>query len=76
MRLAREIMNRLSNKTIDKIFNVVMEKNLQTEFSIKGDMDFQAGLLSVLAKKGDLFKILFTIAPDIIHFKTNRDILL
>lgn len=68
-RLVREIANRLSDKTIDKIFKVVVEKNLQTEFSIKGDIDFQAGLLSALAKKRDLLNILLTVAPDIIRLR-------
>lgn len=67
-RLARRIINRLSDKTLDKIFKIVVKENLQTEFSVKGDMDFQASLLSSFIKKGDVLKILLTAAPDIIRF--------
>jgi geranylgeranyl reductase family protein len=65
MLLARNIANRLSDETTDKIFKIIIEKNLQTEFSMKGDMDFQAKLMSAFAKKSGLFKILLTAAPDI-----------
>lgn len=70
--LAREVMNRLSDKTVDKIVRIVVEKNLQNEFSIKGDMDFQAGLLSALGKRRDILRILLTAAPDIISFRMKR----
>ncbi len=68
MRLARNTMNHLSDKTIDKIFKIIINKNLQTEFSMKGDMDFQSNLLSALGKKKDLLRILITAVPDILHF--------
>ncbi len=68
-RLAREVMNRLSDKTVDKIFGIVVNKNLQTEFSMKGDMDFQASLLSALGNKRDILRILLTAAPDLISFR-------
>lgn len=72
MRLARQVINRLSDKTIDKLFKFVLDKNLQEEFSVKGDIDFQGGLLSALVKKRDLLRILLTAAPDLLRFKTNR----
>ncbi len=65
MLLARNIANRLSDETTDKIFKIIIEKNLQTEFSMKGDMDFQAKLMSAFTKKSSLFKILLTATPDI-----------
>lgn len=71
MRLARQLANRLSDKTIDKLFKFVLDKNLQEELFIKGDIDFQGGLLSVLLKKGDLMKIILTAAPDLLHFRAN-----
>jgi len=71
-RFAREVMNRLSDKTVDKIFRIVVDKNFQNEFSIKGDMDFQAGLLSALGKKRDILKILLTAAPDLISFRMKQ----
>lgn len=71
MRLARNTVNHLSDKTLDKIFKIVIDKNLQTEFSMKGDMDFQSDLLSSLGKKKDLLRILLAAAPDLIHFRTG-----
>jgi len=65
--LARMVLNRLSDKTMDKIFKVILEKGLQGELSAKGDMDFQASLLSALAKKRDILKLLLTVAPDILR---------
>jgi len=71
MRLARQVVNRLSDKTVDKLFKFVLDKNLQEEFSVKGDIDFQGGLLSALVKKRDLLRILLTAAPDLLRFRTN-----
>ncbi len=65
--LVRRVLNRLSDKTMDKIFRIVLEKGLQGELSAKGDMDFQASLLSALAKKRDILKLLLTVAPDILR---------
>lgn len=69
--LVREIANRLSDRTIDKIFKIIIEKNLQREFSFKGDMDFQASLLLGITKKRDIFRTLLTTVPDILRYKTN-----
>jgi len=66
-RLARRVLNRLSDKTMDKIFRIILEKGLQAELSAKGDMDFQASLLSALAKKRDIIRLLLTVAPDILR---------
>ncbi len=66
MRLARKIANRLSDKTLDRIFKVIVENNLQTEFSIRGDMDFQVGVLSTLTMKREILKVLLAAIPDII----------
>lgn len=71
MSLARQLANRLSDKTIDKLFKFVLDRNLQEEFSVKGDIDLQGELLSVLLKKRDLLKILLTTVPDLLHFKAN-----
>ena len=66
-RLARRVLNRLSDKTVDKIFRIIFEKGLQGELSARGDMDFQASLLSALAKKRDILRLLLTVAPDILR---------
>ncbi len=71
MRLARRVINRLSDKTVDKLFKFVLDKNLQEGFSVKGDIDFQGGLLSALVKKMDLLRILVTAAPDLLRFMMN-----
>ena len=70
MRLARNTLNCLSDKTLDKIFKIVMDNNLQAEFSMRGDMDFQSDLLSGLGKKKDLLRILLTAAPDLLRLST------
>lgn len=66
-RLARRVLNRLSDKTMDKIFRIILERGLQGELSARGDMDFQASLLSALAKKRDILGLLLTVAPDILR---------
>jgi len=66
-RLARRVLNRLSDKTMDKIFKIILEKGLQGELSAEGDMDLQASLLSALARKRDILRLLLTVAPDILR---------
>jgi geranylgeranyl reductase family protein len=73
MFMARRIANRLTDKAMDNIFKAVLEKNLQTEFLVNGDMDFQSKVISSIAKKKVIIKILLSIVPDIIRSKkTSR----
>jgi digeranylgeranylglycerophospholipid reductase len=57
-RLARKILNRLSDKAIDKLFKIIIEENLQHELSIGGDMDFQRNVILKLLKRKETLKIL------------------
>jgi len=56
--LARKITNRLSDKTIDEIFKAIIESNLQSELSMKGDMDLQGKTILRILKKRSLLKVL------------------
>lgn len=67
--LARRILNRVSDKTIDKIFESVRRSNLNRELSEEGDMDFQASSILRLFRKKDIFKILASSMKDLIGRK-------
>jgi geranylgeranyl reductase family protein len=49
--LARKVMNRLSDKAIDKIFAVIIQKKLQDLLSEEDDMDLQRGAILKLMKR-------------------------
>jgi len=63
--LARKIANRLSDITVDKIFESMMESNLEKELSLEGDMDFQARAILRVARRKDILKILFSSVRDL-----------
>lgn len=44
--LARRILNRLSDKHIDKIFSLIIREEIDKALSIDGDMDFQGATIS------------------------------
>ena len=67
--LARRILNKLSDKTIDKVFESVKRSNLHRELSEEGDMDFQAASILRLIKKKDILKILASSMKDLIGQK-------
>jgi len=56
--LARRIMNSLSDKAIDGLFKVVINKDLQGFLSAEGDIDFQSGVLVKLLKSKEVLKFL------------------
>jgi len=64
--VARRIANRLSDETIEKIFKIIIESNLQKELSLEGNMDFQARTILQIARRRDILKILFSSASDLI----------
>ncbi|MFQ6094957.1 MAG: NAD(P)/FAD-dependent oxidoreductase [Candidatus Bathyarchaeia archaeon] len=66
---ARRILNRLSDKTLDMIFESVKRSNLQRELSAEGNMDFQAASILRLVKNRDIFKILVFYMKDLISQK-------
>ena len=55
---ARRIFNALSDRAIDKIFELIIKEELYKVMSRKGDMDFQSNILSDLLRRRNLFKLL------------------
>ncbi|MEM2129487.1 MAG: NAD(P)/FAD-dependent oxidoreductase [Candidatus Bathyarchaeia archaeon] len=68
MLLARRILNRLSDQTLDKIFRIAVKENLQDLFSTNGDMDFQSSVLLKLFKKKEALEALPSLLRDAIQF--------
>jgi len=54
---AKRVYNALSDKAIDRIFELIIKKNLQQVISEKGDMDFQSDVLLELRRRR-IFKLL------------------
>ncbi|MBS7615021.1 NAD(P)/FAD-dependent oxidoreductase [Candidatus Bathyarchaeota archaeon] len=68
MLLARRILNRLSDQTLDKIFRIAVKENIQDLFSAEGDMDFQSGVLLKLFKKKEALGALPSLLRDTLRF--------
>jgi digeranylgeranylglycerophospholipid reductase len=68
MLLARRVMNRLSDRAIDKMFKAVIDENLQALLSAEGDMDFQSGVLLRLFRKKELLGILPSFLRALVPF--------
>jgi len=68
MLLARRILNRLSDQTLDKIFRIAVKENLQDLFSADGDMDFQSRVLLKLFKKKEALRVLPSLLRDTVQF--------
>jgi digeranylgeranylglycerophospholipid reductase len=68
MLLARKVMNRLSDKAINKLFNAVIETNLQGIFSAEGDMDFQSTIILKMLRKKEILKILPSFLRALVPF--------
>jgi len=58
MLLARKILNRLPDKLIDRLFEVVIKEDLQQFLSREGSMDFQSGIISDLLRQKRIFRLL------------------
>ena len=69
MLLARKILNRLSDDTIDGIFKEIVKSRLQGAIEEEGDIDFQSKVLRRLARQPPLLKILLRVAGDILFKK-------
>ena len=63
--LARRIANNLSDKTIDRIFEIVKKSNLHTELSAEGKMDFQAASILRLIGNKEILKALVSSLGDL-----------
>jgi len=59
MLLARRIFNHLSDRLIDRLFEVVISEDLQQFLSRESDMDFQSGIISDLLRRKRIFRLLF-----------------
>jgi geranylgeranyl reductase family protein len=68
MLLARKVVNRLSDKAMDKLFNAVVEENLQGIFSAEGDIDFQSTVILKMLKKKEVLGVLPSFLRAIIPF--------
>jgi len=68
MLLARKVVNRLSDKAMDKLFNAVIEENLQGIFSAEGDIDFQSTVILKMLKKKEILGVLPSFLRAIIPF--------
>ncbi len=55
---ARRVFNALSDRAIDRIFELIIKEDLQQIISKEGDMDFQSGVLSELLRRRRIFKLL------------------
>jgi len=55
---ARRVMNNLSDKMIDKLFEVAIEENLPNELFPEGDMDFHGGTIIRLLKRRKVLELL------------------
>lgn len=63
--LARRIANNLSDKTIDRIFEIVKKSNLHAELSAEGKMDFQAASILRLIGNKEILKALVSSLGDL-----------
>ena len=51
MKFVRDLLNRIPDKWIDKIFDFIVRERLYEDFSILGDMDMQSTVLGILFKR-------------------------
>jgi len=66
MSTARRIYNMLSDSTLDELFKIVLKENLTEEIESSGDIDFQSSILTKLAKKPSVMKIVPRIVGDLL----------
>jgi len=66
MSLARKLADRLSDKTIDKIFQIIIEEELYQIIEQEGDMDFQSEIIKVAIQHPKVLKALTSVASDLL----------
>jgi digeranylgeranylglycerophospholipid reductase len=66
--LAKRVVNRLSDRALDKLFNIVIKENLQELFSADGDIDFQSKILSDLLRKKEILEVLPSFLRALVPF--------
>jgi flavin-dependent dehydrogenase len=59
--LARKILNRLSDRDIDKIFSIVLKEGIHNDISAEGDMDFQGISILKIMRKRRILRFLPTL---------------
>ncbi len=70
--LARKVLNKISDKTLDKLFNTIITENLQEELSEMGDMDFQTpSIMRILGKK-EILTILPAVLRALLPFRWEK----
>ena len=68
MLLARKVMNRLSDRAIDKLFNIVIKEDLQGLFSAEGDIDFQSSVILKMLRKKEILGVLPSFLRALVPF--------
>jgi flavin-dependent dehydrogenase len=66
MSLARKLADRLSDKTIDKIFQIIIEEELFQVIAQEGDMDFQSAIIKAAIRHPKILKTLTSVATDLL----------
>ncbi|MBS7643706.1 NAD(P)/FAD-dependent oxidoreductase [Candidatus Bathyarchaeota archaeon] len=66
MSLVRKLANRLSDKTIDKIFQIIIKEELHQTIAQKGDMDFQSAVIKAIIRHPKMLKTLTSVATDLL----------
>lgn len=66
MLTARRILNMISDKAMDKLFQIAIKEGLAERVLAEGDMDFQSPALLSLIKQRSILKVIFEIARDLI----------
>jgi geranylgeranyl reductase family protein len=67
--LARKILNRLSDRDIDKIFSIVLKEGIQHDISAEGDMDFQGMSILKIMRKRRILRFLPTLLKAALNFR-------
>jgi len=66
MTLARKLADRLSDKTIDKIFQIIIKEELYQIIGQKGDMDFQSSVIKAVIRHPKILKALTSVVGDLL----------
>jgi geranylgeranyl reductase family protein len=66
MSLVRKLADRLSDKTIDKIFKIIIEEELYQIIEQKGDIDFQSSVIKAAIRHPGVLKALTSVASDLL----------
>ncbi len=65
MAVFRWLVNRLTDKALEKAFETVITNDLDQLINQKGDIDSQAEILLALLKHPEVFKLIFRVLPNL-----------